>query len=296
MDFFMNLRQLFTKHAWWGKFLGAFFGFLILGPVGAFFGILIGNFFDLGLSAHFTHPYRQYYSERKTHTQDIFFKATFMVMGHIAKSDGVVSLKEIQMAKALMNEFRLNQAQQAAAKKYFNEGKSPDFDLSGTISVLSSACRHNPALLKLFLDIQYRVASVEEMGTAKIERLNLIFRQLGFAPLHRQYRFYQEFSDAFNQARFHQKYTHGSAHQSHNQYSQHRNQTQGSLGSAYAILELTPPSNKQEVKKAYRRLMSRHHPDKLIAQGLPESMIKIANEKAQAISKAYEQICEVKGW
>ena len=68
------------------------------------------------------------------------------------------------------------------------------------------------------------------------------------------------------------------------------------LDHAYAILEVSPTSSKQDVKRAYRRLMSKNHPDKLIAKGLPESMIKIANEKTQAISKAYEQICESKGW
>ncbi len=55
-------------------------------------------------------------------------------------------------------------------------------------------------------------------------------------------------------------------------------------------------ASKQEVKKAYRRLLSRNHPDKLIAQGLPEAMIKVANEKTQKIMKAYELICRSKGW
>ncbi len=50
------------------------------------------------------------------------------------------------------------------------------------------------------------------------------------------------------------------------------------------------------MKRAYRRLISRNHPDKLIAQGLPEEMIKIANDKTQKITKAYEQICTSKGW
>ena len=68
------------------------------------------------------------------------------------------------------------------------------------------------------------------------------------------------------------------------------------LDHAYALIEVNPKSSKQEVKKAYRRLISRNHPDKLIAQGLPEEMIKIANEKTQKIMKAYELICKTKGW
>ena len=42
--------------------------------------------------------------------------------------------------------------------------------------------------------------------------------------------------------------------------------------------------------------MSQNHPDKLIAQGLPEEMIKMATDKTQKIQKAYEQIKKHKGF
>ena len=45
-----------------------------------------------------------------------------------------------------------------------------------------------------------------------------------------------------------------------------------------------------ELKKAYRRQMNQHHPDKLVAKGLPEEMIDIATEKTQAIKAAYDLI------
>ena len=45
-----------------------------------------------------------------------------------------------------------------------------------------------------------------------------------------------------------------------------------------------------DVKKAYRRLMNQHHPDKLVSKGLPEEMMKLANEKTQQIKEAYERI------
>ena len=50
-----------------------------------------------------------------------------------------------------------------------------------------------------------------------------------------------------------------------------------------------------EIKKAYRKQMSQHHPDKLLAKGLPEEMIKIATEKTQNIKAAYDRICAAKG-
>ena len=67
-----------------------------------------------------------------------------------------------------------------------------------------------------------------------------------------------------------------------------------SLADAYKLLGVTKNSTKAEIKKSYRRLMSQHHPDKLIAKGLPEEMIKIATEKTQDIRAAYEQIIQSK--
>jgi len=49
-----------------------------------------------------------------------------------------------------------------------------------------------------------------------------------------------------------------------------------------------------EVKKAYRRLISQHHPDKLVSKGLPDEMMKIAKEKTQQITEAYDTIRDLR--
>ncbi|TAL61376.1 MAG: co-chaperone DjlA [Legionella sp.] len=289
----MNLREFFTTNSWWGKLLGAFFGYLSGGPAGAFFGILIGNFFDRGLTAHFTNPHWLYHAEKQKAVQKIFFQATFLVMGHVAKADGVISEQEIEMAKLLMNEMRLNKEQKTLAKQLFNEGKQPAFNLSATLTQLQTACRDNRDLLKLFVDIQYRASLVDGLSPQKIKVLDTIFTLLGFAPLHKQYRFYEDFgSQAYDQEESQQyKQQQSSSSYREQKYSPHHH-----LNHAYALLEVEPTASKQEVKRAYRRMMSRNHPDKLIAQGLPQEMIKIANDKTQKILKAYELICEAKGW
>ncbi|MFC3909167.1 co-chaperone DjlA [Legionella dresdenensis] len=284
----MNLRQFFSSNNWWGKLLGAFFGYLIAGPAGALFGILIGNFFDKGLTSHFTRPHWSYYEEKRQAVRKIFFDTTFTVMGHIAKADGRVTENELDMARQMMREMRLNHEQKALAKRCFNEGKSSDFNLGQTLFQLKLACRDNPELLKLFLDIQYRSAKVDGLTEKKVQVLNSIFQSLGFAPLNQQNRFYEEFA-----------YRSSSSQQRRdNSYNQRNYQPPplNTLAQAYAILEVPDTAGKQEVKRAYRRLISRNHPDKLIAQGLPEEMIKLANDKTQKITKAYEQICESKGW
>ena len=50
-----------------------------------------------------------------------------------------------------------------------------------------------------------------------------------------------------------------------------------------------------EITKAYRRLMNQNHPDKLVARGLPESMMKIAEEKTRQIRAAYEVLRDARG-
>jgi DnaJ like chaperone protein len=67
------------------------------------------------------------------------------------------------------------------------------------------------------------------------------------------------------------------------------------LSGYYAELEVDPAISDQEIVKAYRRQMSRHHPDKLVANGLPESMAQMAKEKTQRIQEAYEGIRAARG-
>ncbi|OCH96878.1 molecular chaperone DjlA [Legionella jamestowniensis] len=287
----MNLRDFFTHYHWWGKILGAFFGYLIGGPAGALFGILIGNFFDRGIIEHFNRPHWHYYKERREAVQKIFFEATFSIMGHIAKADGRVSEQEIQMAKTLMDEMRLSREQKTLAKHFFNQGKSFTFDLAEMLTRLEQVCYDNPELLKLFMDIQYRAAKTDNFSEPKMRALDVVFRRLGFAPIRQQYRFYEDFGFRSSQSSHHSQ-SQSSSGQKRQQYQTPPN----SLAYAYALLEIEQTANKQEVKRAYRRLISKNHPDKLIAQGLPEQMIKMANEKTQKIRKAYEQICASKGW
>jgi DnaJ like chaperone protein len=286
----MNVRQFFSTQSWWGKIIGAFLGYLIAGGPGALIGILIGNFFDKGLAEHFSNPHWYYHAEKREAVQKIFFEATFAIMGNIAKSDGRVSEEEIKMAKTLMEEMGLSSDERKLAINYFQGGKSANFNIKTMLLKLKSSSRDNPELLKLFIDIQYRAAQIDGLSKPKLHTMNIIFECLGFAPLHQQYRFYQDFMNRSSNS----SYQSSSSGQQQRRGAYHS--PPSTLDQAFAILEISPKASKQEVKRAYRKLMSRNHPDKLIAKGLPEAMIKLANEKTQKISKAYEQICGNKGW
>ncbi|ARB92226.1 co-chaperone DjlA [Legionella longbeachae] len=296
----MTFRDFFIITTWWGKIIGACFGYLIAGPTGTLFGLLIGNFFDRGLSQYYSNPHWYYYSEKRKNVQKTFFEATFSIMGHLAKADGRVTEAELDIARQFMDEMRLSREQKNLAKHLFNEGKQPGFNLNEILEKLKKSCKDNRDLLRLFLDIQYRAALTDGFSTKKIQILDIIFSKLDFAPLHRQYRFYEDFgtSYSYEQPREDEPQSREySSSESYSSYSRYNYQsTKTNLDYAYALLEISPNASKQEVKRAYRRLLSRNHPDKLIAQGLPQEMIKIANEKTQKIVKAYEIICSSKGW
>jgi DnaJ like chaperone protein len=86
----------------------------------------------------------------------------------------------------------------------------------------------------------------------------------------------------------------GSFQQGHG-YAHNTNGGGEQLDQAYKVLETTPSASKDEIVKAYRRQLSRHHPDKLKANGLPESMIEHAKQRTQLIIEAYELIRERRG-
>lgn len=295
----MNLDHFFKNVNWLGKVIGAFFGYLIAGPAGALIGIFIGSLFDRGLSIHFSRAYSEYHKENFKQTRKIFFEATFSVMGYIAKADGRVSESELDVARHIMNELNLNSSQQKDAKRFFNAGKNENFQLEKTLVMLKNSTMHNKSLLKLFVDFQYRMAKTDGLTEKKRQSLNRILQYLGFAPLHRQYHTYEDlFNQAYRQYQRQQQsssssYSYSSKNSSNNWKPPPRMDT---LSQSYALLELPASATKQEVKRAYRKLISKNHPDRLIAKGLSEAEIKQATDKTQKISKAYEQICASRGW
>lgn len=292
----MNHREFFTTHTWWGKLLGGVFGFMTGGPAGAFFGVLIGNFFDKGFASHYSNPYWIYHDEKQKSVKRIFFNTTFSIMGYVAKADGRVSEQEIEIAEFIMKEMNLNKAEIRQAKMLFNEGKSNTFNLITALTELKKACQDNRLLLKLFLDIQYKAAREDQL-IKKVKVLDVIFSELDFTLFHKQHQFYEHFNhDDVNYSQQAGEKSHQNQSNSHYQRDQRYQTRSNNLEFAYTLLEVNPNASQQEIKRAYRRLLSRNHPDKLIAKGLSPQDIKIANDKTQKIVKAYELICKSKGW
>lgn len=284
----MDFRHFLTSHHWWGKLIGACLGYLILGPVGALFGILIGNVFDRGLVEHISSPYWYFNIEKNPTIKKIFIESNFSIMGHLLKSDGRITEAHIQAINQVMRDMGLDKDQRLLAQNSFREGKKEDFDLWRTVFHLRDGTQFQPEFQKLSIDLLLRIAVVGGLTLKKQHILNNVLNTLGFAPLHQQQRFYDDFIHAQQKSSYSHHTNHSNA--SRPQYSSY------SAQHAYQILGVAPNATKQEVKRAYRRLMSQNHPDKLIAKKASPATIKQANETTQQIRKAYEQICTQKGW
>jgi DnaJ like chaperone protein len=271
---------------WAGKAIGGVLGLATLGPWGAVLGALIGHQFDSGagvgsLLGGGADPAR---------VNALFFPTTFRVMGHIAKADGRVSERDIASARSVMHALRLNPAQMLSAMGYFNEGKQAAFDLDAALRQLRGAIVPHPELANFFVEIQLQAAvagdGLSEMPRARLRRVALLLGlgQAQFARLESILRWNQAGAGAGPGAGARP----GGA-------SAGRASGEERIAQAYSLLEATPSMSDEQVVKAYRRQMSRHHPDKLQANGLPDSMLERAKERTQQIQVAYESIRERRG-
>ena len=286
----MNYRDYFIQCPRGGKVLGAVLGFLMAGPLGAFLGILVGNFFDRGLSEHFSKPHWSFRAEFRKPMRDLFLKTTFSALGYIAKGDGRISPESITSVQTIMHEIELSATQQRSCQFFFNEGKNASFNIDPLLIQFNTAAQTNPELIKLFIQLQYQHLQQSGLSPGKVKRFNDMLNVLGFAALEKQSYFYDDFIEQ------HAYHHHRQDKQYRSQQHRSQNNQQSTPFDAYAILGITPDTSEKNMRQTYRRLISQHHPDKIIAKGGSEKEVKLANEKTQAIRKAYELICQQKGW
>lgn len=290
----------------WGKLLGGAFGLIIGGPLGAVLGAALGHtFVDRGLQAQLSHDS----IEEDLPPGDVerikmsFFTATFSVMGHIAKADGHVHPAEIALAEAVMKQMRLDSELRTAAIKLFEQGKRTDFDAEALVLQFRKECQRRTSLYRMFMEIQIQAALADGVLSPEEDEVLLkVAAVLGFTEgtlrqLEMLVRFSMGMMDGASASAGSSRGQRGaSGTGSNNRQSSSANNAQMTTRGAYKVLDVSPADDKATVKRAYRRLMSQHHPDKLVSKGLPEEMIKLATDKTQHIQKAYEKIKDAKGW
>ena len=239
--------------------LGGIIGFVLGRWSGLFWGVLIGWWLGRTL--------------RKTLARAVqtrFLDATFAVMGAVCKADGRVSEDEVRVAETLFERLRLSADGRASARAAFNRGKEPGFDLDAEVANFAKACRGQKPLVEMFLQVQLAAVSADGKVNAEEHRIFVrIARGLGLPEA--------EVQRLEASLRI------------------HTNSSQQKLDDAYEVMGVDAKVSDADLKKAYRRLMSEHHPDKLAARGMPDSMREMAEERTRDITAAYDLIKTARG-
>lgn len=271
----MSANSFNIPRHWWGKIIGGVIGLFRGGLLGALVGALLGHLVDrflagiIGVGA----------------TQKAFYDALFASLGHLSKADGRVTETEIRMVESLMQQMQIGGEERQRAIRLFNLGKQADFDLAAALQpfVQHSVVRQD--LRQMFLDTLIQAAwssgDVSPAEQAVLQRVALTLRIPG------------ELFAAMMQARGASTgaYGDGSAGARRRPLP-----TTPTLDQDYAQLGLTRKASDAEVKRAYRKLVSQYHPDKLVSRGLPEEMMEVAKNRVREINTAYDRIKQARGF
>ncbi|MFN3235196.1 MAG: co-chaperone DjlA [Gammaproteobacteria bacterium] len=260
-----------------GRLFGALLGLFLGGPAGAIVGYFLGYLFDYS-KQFFPYEYTRRQSYRSV--EQSFFEATFIMLGYIAKGDGRVTEVEIKKARDVMQKLNLNASQKQYAIKCFYRGKRQAFNYHQLLDELA-ATNHSHYLntfITYLIEMAYANGRAAETQKSMLQN---ICQRLGLHTLD-----FAELDSRFGYGGQRQRYQ--------NQYKKQR--TQQHVPNPYDVLGISPNASEKEIRKQYRRLMNRYHPDKLMAKGATAEEIKAASDKTYRIRAAYEDIMTRKGY
>lgn len=281
-----------------GKIIGFFIGYKLFGSIfGGLLGVFIGHLADKKL--YELGSVRSSIFGKNLTRQSLFTQTTFAVLGHIAKAKGRVTEDDIHLARLLMARLKLDANAQQLAQQAFTLGKEADFPLRQVIQEFREACGQRADLLRFFVEVQMQAALQDgQLDSNEQQILFTIAETMGMSRF--------QFEQMIAMVMAAQQFRSGGFYQQSQQQSGSYHQSQGNYGGyrpsgpnvkdAYTVLGVTENDDQNTVKRAYRKLMNEHHPDKLAAKGLPDEMMELAKEKAQQIQAAYDLICKTKGW
>jgi len=254
---------------YWGKIIGGLAGLATGRPLLMLLGIFLGHQFDRGFAKRFS-PFRTAGQGSFT-LSDGFARALFQVMGHMAKSDGRVTDDEIRAARALMHRLNMGPTQIRRAIGWFAEGKQAGFPLQATVRQLREQYARQAELRSLFVRLLMEVA-LSKNRVQRVERIILwgICKELDISRVE-----LAQIEAMLRAQRGFRKSPQGDS-------------DAAKVSRAYGTLGIDRSATNAEVKKAYRRLMNRHHPDKIAAHNPDPAVLDEAERQTRKIRTAYD--------
>ncbi len=243
----------------WGKVIGGVAGFALGGPLGALIGAYAGHKMDKARTGQDpTLGHGDYDQQSK---QVAFTMAVIVLSAKMAKADGVVTREEVSAFKEV---FHIPADEMSSVGKLFDEARK---DASGFEPYAEQVARmfaREPAVLEELIGGLFHIARADgTIAPAELDFLTKVAVIFGFSD-----RDFERLRASYDKPE---------------------------TSSPYAVLGVSRDADDAEIKKAYRKLLVVNHPDKLIAQGLPQEFIDLANEKMAAINAAYDAIKKQRG-
>jgi DnaJ like chaperone protein len=255
-----------------GKVIGTLAG-LATGRIWlALIGLVIGHQFDRGFAERFSRIDTDG-NARLDRLPEPFVRTLFQTMGAIAKSDGRVTEDEIRAARALMHRLGLGGPEIRQAIECFQHGKEPSFPLRETLKRMRRDVGRNAESRRLFVRLLMEVSLAK--GKLQQSERALLWKVCGELDISRvdlaQLEAMLRAQRGFRQ-------------------SPHGTLDTERVQAAYAMLGVSQSATNDEIKKAYRRLMNRNHPDKIASSDPDDGVLAAAHKRTRDIRGAYEML------
>ncbi|MGB0896416.1 MAG: TerB family tellurite resistance protein [Flavobacteriaceae bacterium] len=251
------------------KFVGAGLGWTVGGPIGGMLGFAFGSLID-GFHQADAKQFKKEQAEKRQSTKPGDFEVSLLILSALViKADNKIDQRELDYVRThFVSLFGKEKANNAF--KIFNEIIKNNTVSTRRVCMQIQQHMDHPSRLQLLHYLFGIAASDDYVSTQEITELRKIAGYLHISR--RDYDAIEAMFSGYNQQSHHQK----------------ANFDTFNIESAYKILNVDESATNDDIKKAYRRMAKKHHPDKI--QHLGETHAKAAEEKFKKIKDAYEQL------